>query len=34
MMENADTLELTFFIQIIEHTLVHDTDIALFPLGG
>jgi hypothetical protein len=31
-MEDADTLELTFFIQIIEHNLVQDDEIALFPL--
>jgi len=32
MMENAYTFKLAMFVQIVEHILVHDNNVALFPL--
>ncbi len=34
VVKNPDALKFAFFIQIVEHNLVHDFDIALFPLDG
>jgi len=34
MMKDAYPLKLTIFIQIVEHNLVHDNNVALFPLGS
>ncbi len=33
-MKNAYALELPILIEIVEHHLVHDNKVALFPLGA